>query len=227
MGYDLYVKNPPAEAVAAAEAARREFEEAVNLRNSMERDTPEYNTVQERIEGLFEAMNPADMYYRYNIWGMSTMRRIMAEAGVDEKVLNKFNSNDGYVVTPTQCRKAAQQLRDFATLDADGAFRMFSALSKGDISTGFERAVTGMFMGGAAEQVLGEDAGDTVVKAPLILKDVPSPERLAGMIERGELDDMPEHTREGIQQAMYWLHETPRFADFMERAAEGGGFEVC
>jgi hypothetical protein len=164
--------------------------------------------------------NDAPDYFRLNIWGMATMRAIMARSGVMlsadcvwpehpgdehfdddgepltpkgrafrdavEAVLRqspeqgkvpffKFGSNDGWVITPEECRALAAGLR---------------AVVNGDT---------------------GEALSESIEQEKAFLRHV--------------LDDaIPTVDRDEIE---FWRRETLDFADFCERSAEHGeGFAV-
>lgn len=109
MGYDMYWRDKPAEAVAVKAAAEDQFKAAVRERDKLpkseqgtvdfkrvEREnldpfSPEaqvgqsdrYRDAQARVHAAYEAMFEAEVYYfRANIWGMGRLREIMAEVGM-------------------------------------------------------------------------------------------------------------------------------------------------
>jgi hypothetical protein len=207
----------------------------------------------------FDEMYEADTnYYRLNIWGMSTMRRIMDDAGllewsdagewpdVDEedpdaaaKVREwksrgagddqqvpayKFGSNDGWIVTPDECRVIAAKLREFANpittertdrelrpggpyVRMEVMYRVLRSLGKGDIPTDFDRQFTQTMVDSLPE--------DAMLEGPNELPSV-----------RGEPSDDPSEAAEQVREVVGWIQTTLSFARFNEVAARRGGYEV-
>lgn len=219
MGYDMYVEEPPVEVIERVAAARREFEEAVNLRNSFERGTPDYNTAQERVEILFECLHPIELSFRFNIWGMATARRLMTQAGVRAETISHFDTNGGELVTPEECEQVAALLNTrYATADpVQGFTRIVGDLAMGDMPASWELKMTGALLGAM-------DAGGAVqLETPGILRHVPSVEELNRRADAGELDA---ETVEALNEARMWLDYITEFATFNEKAATGGGYRV-
>lgn len=224
MGYDLYVCNPSDEVTASVERARREFDEAVNFRNSFERDSDEYDKAQERVSELFSLLSPIEAYFRFNIWGMATARRLMQEAGVDSDLIGLFASNDGMTVEPDGCEEIASLLRArYDTADpVKGFLNIIGDLSKGDLPTDFELGAAAAVMGLVDPSDLETERATVVT--PNLLGHVPSVEELERRFKAGEIDDV---TMKALAEARDWLDYILDFATFNEKAVAGEGYTVC